>query len=55
MHIKDYSTHPENTELKECQTKDPKILLRIVRRTYNKYTKYTQKQLKTTQIKDSNA
>jgi hypothetical protein len=34
--------------------KDPKNLLRIVRRTYNKYTKYTQKQLKATQIKDSN-
>jgi hypothetical protein len=35
--------------------KDPKNLLRIVRRTYNKYIKYTQKQLKTTQIKYSNA
>jgi hypothetical protein len=35
--------------------KDPKILLRIVRRTYNKYTEYTKKQLKITQIKDSNA
>ena len=46
MHIKDYPTHPENIELKECQTKDPKILLRIVRRTYNKYMKYTQKQIK---------
>jgi len=31
--------------------KDPKNLLRIVRRTYNKYMKDTQKQLKTTQIK----
>ena len=46
MHIKDYSTHLENTELKECQTKDLKIRLRIVRRTYNKYMKYTQKQIK---------
>ena len=46
MHIKDYPTHPENTELKECQTKDPKIRLRIVRRTYNKYMKYTKKQIK---------
>jgi hypothetical protein len=35
--------------------KDPKNLLRIIRGTYNKYMKYTQKQLKTTQIKDSNA
>jgi hypothetical protein len=32
--------------------KDPKILLRIVSRTYNKYLKYTKK---TTQIKDPNA
>ena len=35
MHIKDYSTYPKNIELKECQIKDPKILLRIVRGTYN--------------------
>jgi hypothetical protein len=34
--------------------KDPKNLLKIIRRTYNKYTKYTQKQLKATQIDDSN-
>ena len=46
MHIKDYPTHPENIELKECQTQDSKILLRIVRGTYNKYMKYTKKQIK---------
>jgi hypothetical protein len=35
--------------------KDPKILLRIIRSTYNEYIEYTKKQLKTTQIKESNA
>ena len=36
--------------------KDPKIPLKIVRRTYNKYMKYTKKkQPKTTQFKDFNA
>jgi hypothetical protein len=35
--------------------KDPKILSRVVRSTYNEYTEYTKKQLKTTQIKDYNA
>jgi hypothetical protein len=51
MHIKDYLTHPENIELKECQTKDPKILLRIVRRTYNNMKIYS----KATQTRDPNA
>jgi hypothetical protein len=36
--------------------KDQEILLRIVRKTYNKYTKYIlKKQPKTTQIKDFDA
>jgi hypothetical protein len=54
MHIKDYPTHPENIELKECQTKDPKILLRIVRRTYNNmkiYSKATQQEIPMHKIK----
>jgi hypothetical protein len=51
MHIKDYPTHPENIEPKECQTKDPKILLRIVRRTYNNMKIYS----KATQTRDPNA
>jgi len=55
MQIKDYLTHPKNIELKGISNKRPENLLRIVRRTYNKYAKYTQKQLKATQIKYSNA
>jgi hypothetical protein len=35
MHIKDYSTHPENIELKGMLDERPEILLRIIRRTYN--------------------
>jgi hypothetical protein len=55
MHIKYYPTHLEKYRLKGISDERPENLLRIVRRTYNKYTKYTQKQLKTTQIKDYNA
>lgn len=46
MHLKDYHAHSEKYRLKGNHMKDPKILLRIVRRTYNKYTKYTKKQHK---------
>jgi hypothetical protein len=55
MHIKDYPTHPEEYRLKEISDERPEKQLRIVRRTYNKYMKYNPKQLKATQIKDSNA
>jgi len=43
MHIKDYLTHPKNIEVKKkYQMKESKILLRIIKSIYNKYTEYTQ-------------
>jgi hypothetical protein len=55
MHIKYYPTYLENIELKKDQMKDSKILLRIVRRTYNNIRSILKKQFKIIQIKDSNA